>query len=255
MLHAAADVRRSRHTLILTRRVPLHARRSGRECSAKGKGDRSRLHPRHRSPPKAAAIDATHRKSGCHCTLAALGESAVRRATARLEEPLRARHRSPPRAAAIDATPRDGGCHCTLAALGESAVRGARVCGCELSGCHCTLAALGESAVRGARANEHPCTLAIDLRPKRRRSMPPIAKVGATARSRLWARVQCGGQGRSFALARPPSISAQSGGDRCRPAAEIAWNPSGRPCVPYRTGARSGSAPPAGSVDIRWATL
>ncbi len=41
---------------------------------------RRRLHVRHRSPPRAAAIDATPRDGGCHCTLAALGESAVRRA-------------------------------------------------------------------------------------------------------------------------------------------------------------------------------
>ncbi len=69
---------------------------------------------------------------GCHCTLAALSESAVRGAEVCGCE-LK-------------------GCHCTLAALSESAVRGAEVCGCESRGCHCTLAALSESTVRRASA-------------------------------------------------------------------------------------------------------
>ncbi len=89
--------------------------------------------------------------------------------------------------------------------------------GRESRGCHCTLAALSESAVQTARALARACTLVIELRPARRRSMPRRVKSGGTARSPLWARVQCDGQGSSLALVRSASISAQSGGDRCHP--------------------------------------
>ncbi len=130
--------------------VPLHARGSERECSAGGQGSSLAL-ARSASISAQSGGDRCHPRgcesSGWHCTLAALGESAVRRGRGRRSR-LHARHRSPPKAAALDATPRE-------------------------TGCHCTLAALGESAVQPARALARACTLVIDLRPERRRSMPP----------------------------------------------------------------------------------
>ncbi len=151
------------------RRVPLHARGSERECSATGKCGRwmvpcidslwSQCMPRGQG--RSSSLARRPGREARRCASTAMHNQAEARARTRgakrrkgrhgARSHLHVRHRSPPRAAAIDATLRGRGRHCTLAALSES-------------------------AVRRAGAFVRACTFAIDLRPKRRRSMPPSAR-------------------------------------------------------------------------------